>query len=987
MGDPRFLLLGPLEVWAGDRRIPLGGRVNEKVLTLLLLAPGQALSVSRIVEGIWGEAAPETATHQVRKAVSSLRTRLPGGKQLIETVGTGYRIAVHDDHLDAMRFAAAVQRAQALLGEDRSDLAAEELRTALDLWRGASLDDHGSAVISAASAALEERRMAALEQLLALRLDSGEGPELVGELRDLVAANPLRERLYGHLMLALYRSGRRADALDVFRSVRRLLREDLGVDPGPELIGLHEAILKDSPDLLAASPAARTAPEPAEPTQQPGTVPRLLPSDLPDFVGRTAELAAVVAAAAEAGRAGGRIVAVDGIGGCGKTSFAIRAAHTITAAFPDGQIFLDLQSHSPGEEPISAHTALDILLRSLGKRPDEIPDDLAGRTGMWRSCLTDRRYLLVLDNVREVGQIRPLLPATAGSIAIVTSRARLVDLDGARWVSLGELSPLESSAFLARTLGPDLVAADLRSANDLAEFCGHLPLALRIASARLLNRPGWTLDRMVRRLADQTRRLDELSSTDRSVEATLRSSYDAMEAPVRTAFRLTAQHPGGALDVHSAAALLGRDLSAADSALESLLDVRFLQLRNDGRYGFHDLVRAFALRLPDADGEAGIALRRLLDHYCQTTDDACARVFPYWRRLDTTFRPESPYLPRFPDHGAALEWLDREHSSLIAVVRRAEQERLDLHAAYLARNLAYHLNLRGYFEDYYEVAKIAVACARRLGGSSLLLLSLSNLAAVCWKVGRLPEGVAAAEEGLAASIAINDAHAEARCRGTLGMLLTTVGAYDAALPHLERSIALGTEAGLQRETAESLTVLSMLHENCGDFRRSVESAQAAVDISRRLHAVEIEVAALTDKAVAHLRCGELAQARACVDQARPLSDESKLPGNVALLLAVCAEVAALSGDEAGAVEPIESALRLAEASRTPVRQAAVANIVGRARFAVRDFEGALKAHRYAYRHASTIGYRIEAARALEGMEAAAAVLDGADRPSPGRIPV
>ncbi|MBV2153028.1 AfsR/SARP family transcriptional regulator [Kitasatospora sp. SUK 42] len=959
--------------------------MNEKVLTLLLLAPGQVLSVPRIVEGIWGDAPPETATHQVRKAVSNLRTRLPDGKLLIETAGSGYRIAINDEDLDSTRFVGAVQRAHALLGEERNAEAAVEFRAALGLWRGQALDDRGSAVISAASAALEERRMAALEQLLALRMDSGEGPELIGELRDLIAANPLRERLYGHLMLALYRSGRRADALDVFRSVQRLLREDLGVDPGPALIGLHEAVLRDSPDLLIAPAAPRTAPKAAgPPPHRPPTIPRLLPNDLPDFVGRTAELEAVVAAAAEAESAGGRIVAVDGIGGCGKTSFAIRAAHAIAGAFPDGQIFIDLQSHSPDEEPISANAALGILLRALGRRPDEIPDDLPGRTSMWRNCLTGHRYLLVLDNVREVGQIRPLLPATAGSIAIVTSRARLVDLDGARWVSLRELSPLESSAFLARTLGADLVAADLRGARDLAEFCGHLPLALRIATARLLNRPGWTLDRMVRRLADQARRLDELSSTDRSVEATLRSSYDAMEPPVRTAFRLTAQHPGGALDVHSAAALLGRDLPAADSALESLMDARFLQLRNDGRYGFHDLVRAFALRLCDSDGEAGIALRRLLDFYCQASDDACTRLFPYWRRLDTPFRPETPNLPRFPDHGAALDWLDREHAGLIAVVRRAEQERLDLHAAYLARNLVYYLNLRGYFEDYYEVAKIAVACARRLGDSSLLLLSLSNLAAVCWKVGRLSEGVAAADEGLAAAIAIRDAHAEARCRGTLGMLLTTVGTYEAALPHLERSIALGTETGLLRETAESLTVLSMLHEHRGDYRRSIESARTAVDLSRRLHAVEIEITALTDQAVAHLRSGELAQARACVEQARPLSDESKLPGNVALLLAVCAEVEALGGDLAAAAGSGARALRLAEASRTPVRQAAVANIVGRVRIVVQDCEGALEAHRYAYRHASAIGYRIEAVRALEGMEAAAALLEAGEQCGPGR---
>lgn len=829
-GRLRFNVLGSLEGWFGEVRLRLGGAIQERVLCMLLLEAGRVVPVARLVEATWEKDPPVTAAHQVRKAVADLRRRVPTGTEVIATDGPGYRVVVADDQVDLLEFDALTRAAGQALREGGRSAAAEALRSALALWRGSVLSGTGGPVIEAAATALEERRLAAAEQFFDLCLALGESGELISGLRALITQHPLRETLRGQLMLALYRSGRQAEALKEYGEVRELLVDELGIDPGPRLAKLYEAILRDSPELAAPERPApvtvapvRPAPEPAAavdpvpepapaPTEvsqgpepeaparteadregEPGTrtapvdAPCTLPYDLPDFTGRAKELAELFDYVQDEGRGSeryARIVAIDGMGGMGKTTLAVRAAHRLADRYPDGQLHIDLHGFTPGREPVTPAAALDGLLRTLGTPGDRIPEDLEGRTAVWRSKLDGRRMLLLFDNAVDAAQIRPLLPASPGSLALITSRGRLLDLDGVEWVSIGMMEPEDSTSLMAETLGTTRVAAEPGASAELAELCGHLPLALRIATARLRNRPRWTVRYLVERLRDEKRRMDELSSGERSVAATLRLSYLAMDEEYRTAFRILSLYPCAGTDVHSAAALLGTTVRDAEDALEFLLDVHLVQQPDIGLYTFHDLVRSFAqsLRGPATADDDAAAVERLLSYYMTTSDAACEVLFPGRERRPTGIPPYQGERPRFRDAEQAVSWFDREQAGLLAAVSLAERSGHDRYAACLSRNIGFHLHSHGQLDEFWSVGHLAVAAARRLDDPALLGISLANLGAACWKLGRFEEGLEVAREARDTAVRAGDRHTEANSESTIGLLLSMLGRYGEALP-------------------------------------------------------------------------------------------------------------------------------------------------------------------------------------------------------------
>jgi DNA-binding SARP family transcriptional activator len=377
-----FRVLGPLQVWSSNGRVTIGGRQPAKVLAALLLDAGRLVTVDSLIAAAWDDEGPATAKHQMHKVVAELRRRLPGA---IETDGPGYR--VHPAELDADRFAA-------LAAAGTTD----DLAAALALWRGPALADVDSRVVRARAAVLDEHRLAAVERLADLRLASGDAAAAVAGLTAAARENPLRETLCVRLMVALDRSGRRADALTLFAGTRALLADELGVDPGPELAEAHRT-------LLRAAPAPRPPKSRASATT--------LPYDLPDFRGRAADLDRLRSAPGAV-----VITAIDGMAGVGKTALAVHAAHRLAGDYPDGQLFCDLHAHTPGGHPLEPETALELLLRMLGVRPDDIPDGLAARTARWRAELAGRRVLVVLDNAASARQVRSLLPGStvAGSV-------------------------------------------------------------------------------------------------------------------------------------------------------------------------------------------------------------------------------------------------------------------------------------------------------------------------------------------------------------------------------------------------------------------------------------------------------------------------------------------------------------------------------------------------------------------------------------------
>ncbi len=971
----RFNILGPLEGWADGSRLRLGGMIQERVLTTLLLEHGKVLPVSRLVETAWTDDPPPTASHQIRKSVADLRRRIPGGAAVLVTDGPGYRAVVADDQLDLAEFGLLCEDARKAATTGRDVEAAARLRSALALWRGPVLSGEGGPVIEAASAVLEERRLGASERLLGLRLALGESAELVVDLRELIARHPLRETLRGQLMLALYRSGRQAEALEEYGRVRELLVEELGIDPGPQLTRIYEGILREDPAMAGVQQQA--ALPPAGPAVQPAAeAPSTLPHDLADFTGRDRELTEVLRCAREGGGAGTRIVVLDGMGGCGKTTLAVRAAHLLADEYPDGRLHIDLHGYTPGETAVSAAAALDGLLRTMGVPGDRVPEDLAGRTALWRATLTGKRLLLLLDNAADADNILPLLPASPGCLVLVTSRARLMDLDGAEWISIDVMPPEESAALVTEMLGAKRVAAEPRAALEVARLCGHLPLALRIATARLRNRPRWTLQYLADRLRDETHRLDELSSGARSVAATLRLSYQALDEECRTAFRILALHPGGDINVHAAGALLDTSSRDAEDILELLLDVHLVQQPEIGVYTFHDLVRSFAQSLlhESAQGEDAAAVERLLHYYLTATEAACEVLFPDRRRRESGIPASAAELPDLTGAGRAQTWFDREQAALSLAVLLAQRRGLDRLAVCLVRNLVFQLHARGHLDEYAEMGRVAVGAARRLGDLELLGMSLSSLGVACWSLGRFAEGIEMAREGRDVAAQLGDRHVEAHSEATLGQFNSLLGRFPEGMGHLERAIELQRELGAAQAEADSLTILSTLYEQWGRYEEALDAAHRAVELCTRLNKPGSELVALTDVAFAQVGLGEYDEADGWLKRARALCDEGKDPRNVALVLALAAEVDDRLGRPAGTPDLLEQAIELVRSGSSALRRAKVENMAGRLRYRQGAHAAALELHSGALEAASSIEYRIEEAYALSGMADAAAAL-------------
>ncbi|MGV9992800.1 AfsR/SARP family transcriptional regulator [Streptomyces sp. NPDC003374] len=973
--------MGSLEVTVGDIWLKLGGPVPKRILTTLLLEPGRMVPVSRLVEAAWGDNPPRTAEHQVRKAIADLRQRIPDGGSLLLTEGPGYRLDVAPENLDLSQFSLRLRQAREAQESGRTAEAAERLRAALALWRGPVMCGSGGPVIAAASAVLEERRLAAVEQLVELRLALGESGELVGDLRELIAEHPLWETLRGHLMVALYRSGRQAEALEEFSRVRDLLVEELGIDPSPQLTRLYEAILRDSPELAAVAPAAAREQEEAAPAARPsapeGTAshaatpvpaPCTLPHDLTDFAGRDRELRHLLRLAEPPEGDAVRIVAIDGMGGSGKTSLAVRAAHRLADRYPDGQLYADLRGFTPGERPRRPAASIGALLRTLGVPGDRIPDDTDGRVELWRATLAGRRLLLVLDNAVDAAQVRPLIPASAGCLVLVTCRNHLAGLDGADWLSLGTMSPSDSLELIRTALGAERAAGEPEAVGELSTLCGRLPLALRVATARLRSRPRWTVRYLVDRLGDEARRLDELKSGDHSVEATLHLSYQALEDEHRAAFRLLGLHPGAETDVHAAAALLGVGLREAEDILEHLLDVHLVEQYEIGRYAFHDLVRSFARRLlGESPGEERAAFGRLLDYCLSVTETACRTLYPGRARIGEGSAAAVFQLPRIADAAEAEALFDREHVMLLAAVERAEREGFHHHAVHLARNLVFHLNSRSHLEEYLRAAGVAVCAARRLGEPRTLGLSLTNLSAVLWKLGRFREGIEAATEALDVTRRLGDRGGESMCLDQLGLLHSCLGHLGEARRYLEGAVALHEDLPDSRQRAYAWCNLSTVYTWLGRYEEAAAAAERAALLCQGSEARGEEIIALTDLAAARLGMEQPAAALIPLERALELGDESRMPENLALTLALAAEAGERAGAGERATRYAAESLRMIQSKGTATRNATVENILGAFHCRRGDYAMALALHTSAHGHAVAIEYRMEIARALDGM--------------------
>ncbi|RFU85214.1 transcriptional regulator [Streptomyces triticagri] len=970
---PRFAILGSLDIRHATEPIPVNGTLQRRILAVLLLEAGRVVPVSRLVEVAWDDDPPESAAHQVRKTVAKLRHRIPHGPEIIVTDGPGYRAVVDAAQLDLLRFRELLRHAREFLEAADEEQAIDHLGLALALWRGPVLAGDGGPVIDAASTALGEQRLASIEQLYELRLKSGQAAELTGELRALVDEHPLRETLRVQLMLALYHSGRQAAALEEFSRARDHLAEELGIDPGSELTDLHERILRHDPSLARPERARSRAPAPAGADLAPET-PHVLPFDVPDFSGRAAELTRIRATAGRSPAGTPTVLAIDGMGGGGKTALAVRVAHELAGDYPGGTLFVDLKGFTPGQEPLSPFHAQGDLLAAAGIPGSEVPAVPAGRSALWQSYMRGRRMLLVLDNAAASEQVRALIPASSDCLVLVTSRPRLTGLEGAEWLSLGALPEDDSHELLCNALGRERVRREPKASVELLQLCGGLPLAVRIAAARLANRPQWTVQRLVERLRDHGRRLDELTSEDRGVASALMLSYQAMPQQQRTAFRLLGYHPGRYLDADEAAALLGVGRLDAEDVLEGMVDVRLLEAREPGVYAFHDLVRSFVHRVAQSESaqEDEPAVERLLDHYLNTAEHACDALFPGRRRFGGTDETPSPLrggwgITEFPTKEAALQWLDQHRDSLLPAVELAYQKGHLRHAARLPRELGFHSSVRGYDAIANVALEQGVRASRELDDRPLIRLNLMNLAMGLWRLGRLQDAVASLEQALELAHLMEDLQSEAECKARLGQAYNSLGELDRAARLSEEANRIARETGFVRLHGSSLSTLSQVQVRRGDFEQAAGSARQALDVFDSIGEVQLTVDALTYLSQASEGSGRFEEALDHIDTAlercRGLRMRSVLPLVLARQTGLLVRMNRI--DEA--VRSATHALAEATRSTNDVHHAAVHLAAGRALHAADDFTEALGQYRQAHEIACRMEMKYDMACAVDGL--------------------
>lgn len=866
MSGLRFGLLGPVEVTRDGRAVALKSARQRVVLVMLLMAADHVVTVDRLIDAVWDGEEPDTARMQIQICVSALRRALGSG--VIETSVGGYAIHVAGDQLDVAEFDECLRRARLAAGEGRLAEALADTERALALWRGPALSGETGRTPEALAHRLEERRLMAVETRIEICLGLGAHRELVDELVALTAEHPLRERLRGFLMVALYRSGRQAEALAVYDDARKELSEELGLEPGEDLRKLEGAILAH--DESIASPESGPEPRSRGPAFRP---PRELPADIPDFVGHAGLVAELAAALDEPD--GIPVAVLTGPPGCGKSTVAVHVAHAVRERFPDGQLFADL--HGSAAQGTPPGDVLARFLRALGVPPDAIPDT-EERAALLRSQLASRRVLIVLDDAAGEEQFRDLIPGVPGSAVLVTSRSRLVALPGARPVELPAMTDEEGVDLLGRVAGRERVTAEPEATVELARLCGGLPLALRIAGVRLAAHPHWSVATLTDMMADESTRLDELTHGGVGIRGLLSVVHESLSEPARQLFGLL-----GAVETHdftplTAAALLDADLGRATRALDELVDARLLDVTGGRppRYRFQDLVRVYAaerLAASPADAaRAPAAVERVLSCLLALAREAYQRTYGGDFTRIRGSAGAWPGARRWFDRLLAdpLEWFDAERATLRAAVTQAASLGHDEICWELAIDAVAAYEARGLFDDWRATHTVALAATRAAGnrrGEAAVMMSLGSLAVA----QRTEDDTAMLLGAFDLFEALGDDLGQAMCLRNLAHLDRVQGHPERALERYERALEGFRRADDVGGQAHVLSGLARAHLDLGLLVEAEALTKESLTLAQQLGNQRLQAQALFRLGEVMTRSDQLMLAKAVLQQALELT--------------------------------------------------------------------------------------------------------------------
>jgi len=870
--DRRLLeigLLGPMRVSVDGRPLEVTGGRLRTLLALLAVAAGESVSTDRLAASLWDERLPADVRKAVQVCVARLRAEL--GAEFIDTSPVGYALRAAPDQVDAVRFVRLLDAAgSAADGSAERELLVE----ALTLWRGAPFEGIRSSWLEASVAPqLVERYLAGTERRIDLDIADGRARELVVELADLTARYPMRESLWVRRLVVLDRSGRPAEALAQYERIRVQLAEELGADPGAELQGVHADLLAGRAPAVPSD--VGTMPGRTEPRR---TVPRQLPVDVQGFTGRGAALHWLDECFDHINDAEGlprrpvAIAAIAGAAGVGKSALAIHAAHQHSSRFPDGQLYVELQGATAGLQPLAPSEVLGRFLRALGTEAAAIPTELDEASAAFRSQVADRRLLVVLDNAADAAQVRPLLPAGPGCGAVVTSRAVLSGIDGTRHLRLDGLAAAEATELLARLAGPARIAAEPEAAADVIQSCASLPLAVRIAGARLAARPNWPVQAMAQRLADAQHRLDELEIDQAGARASFavsieqaRNSADPMDRNAAETFGILGVLDGPELSVAVVARLLDESPVAAERVLERLVDIQLLETPSPGRYHLHDLLRLYSRELAQQRPESArsAALARVLAFYVATAGQTLELLRPgdyRLARIDDRWRKDGL---EFGNDQAALQWLDAERANLVAAVAQAATSGsgvLEEMAAQLAHTLYGFFMVRGHWSDWAQVNQIALDIARANGDRPGQAQVHNDRGVRYWRLGRYEQALACLQESLAIRRQLDDLPGQAACLVNLGLVYQWQGRYDQALGCEQESLAISRSINDPRGEAGGLTNLGNIYQKQGRYDEALACLQESLAISRTMRDRRVQATSLNNLGALYERQARYEQA-------------------------------------------------------------------------------------------------------------------------------
>lgn len=848
----RFEALGRLAVTDdAGRPYGMGSLRQRQLLAVLLCRPGRSASNEMLLDALWGGRPPPSAWQNLRTYVYRVRQTI--GRDRIRYAAPDYTLAVRPGEVDVDRFEEMAARGRRAWADGDAGAAADQLAAALGCWRGepySGLDDgidEPPAPVRIESTRLTELRLTVLEDRLAADLVLGRHHDLVPELTTLVEAHPLRERLRGQLMLALHRSGRTSEALSVFRTGRRMLVEELGIDPGPELCDIEREILAGGPapeqvPVTAGGSASGAGKSPAGTGIRPGgRAPGWwgqcqLPGDIIDFTGRRTELRALDDLLRRPPDQSPTICVLHGMGGVGKTRLAVHAAHRHLHAdrYPDGQLYVDLRGVTADQQPADPSDVLESFLRQLGVPGQLIPGDPGARSAMFRSNLVERRVLVLLDNAATEDQVLPLLPAGRHCAVLVTSRRNL-SLEGAVSLHVDVFPEADAVEFLAVNAGGARVAAEPDAAAEIVRLCGHLPIAVALAAHRLRARPAWQLRDLLARMRNRHRILDELVAGSRAVQDVVDLSYRALSPAQQRVFRLLGAHPGTDATARSMAAAADLDARTAEDLLESLLDEHLLVQTTPDRYRMHDLVRAYARHLVDTREPAerrSVTLGRLLRYYRRTATLARQALDPH---LHPVFEPpgdDGDATGTFHDRDDALRWFHAERAAMVAAIHAGADSGEDRVTWQLSAVLLSFFYLSKHWDDWLDTHRVGLLAAERVGDLAGQARLQMGLGVAYDDLGRFDDAVAHHETAAARFRRTSDRRGEAWNLNNLGVVYDNLGRFPEAADRYQAALELFRDLGDPKGQGLCLNNLGDVHRQQGRHDRAEDCLRRALDAQR-----------------------------------------------------------------------------------------------------------------------------------------------------------